>query len=695
MELEKVSSATRRDRATIDDSRDDRVREQYTVVTAADVDPAKVARRWFVEDYGFGARYLRDMTIRWINLGRASGRGTGRSVAGEEINAPLFRVCAACGHQDTSTHKNNVTEHRPWCPNRRAAAETTRSVALSRTLRTEGLVLRLPTSVTLGDRYAVPSLAAALLLGLRERIGGDPDHLAVATIVDPTPDPSDTNEQALLLHDVVPGGTGYLAELAAPGIVWEILHRAWQIVRDCECRHEERLACHRCLLPFAQPYGEKWVSRATAERHLREILLSGDRSGSQEVPATMSWTCTEEDARSFDPESHLEQRFRAVLAERLEAVGASVAEQPTSAGNRWIIRVAGRVWTLEPQELALGSKPDFILRCEQPGIPEVVIFTDGWRFHASPTVNRLADDAQKREVLRLDDRIVLGVTWQDLELPAGSITAPLWYNESGRGAVVQAAGGALKPALVDLISRGPIDFLLHWLQQPDPDGLARVADWLPMLAVGPTTSTFALPEGRSLVQAAADLLDGKSFTPTAGGFSGAWAHRIDTLVLAARITDPATMTTEIVALLDDRDTGVGEEHAEAWREWLRLSNLLALRQSPTTISVHSLAATTAAPAPPTAPSAAAEEWSDIYEDATDNERLVIDIVWWAQAPEPVIGFETQDGVPLSISWPDRRVVLDLNLEAAELTELTESGWTVVPADTDTIRETFSTAKERA
>ena len=30
--------------------------------------------------------------------------------------------------------------------------------------------------------------------------------------------------------------------------MWDALRHAFQIVRDCPCKDEERLACHRCLL---------------------------------------------------------------------------------------------------------------------------------------------------------------------------------------------------------------------------------------------------------------------------------------------------------------------------------------------------------------------------------------------------------------------------------------------------------------
>ena len=144
-----------------------------------------------------------------------------------------------------------VYEHRPWCRYRTSPDEHNRLVALTRTLRTQGLLVRLPHTVTVGDDFAVPSLAAAILLGLREQLGGHPDHLRIEEVIEPTLADGNANHEAILLHDTVPGGTGYLAGLADPDDLRTLLGLAWERVRTCECRLEDRLACHRCLLPFA------------------------------------------------------------------------------------------------------------------------------------------------------------------------------------------------------------------------------------------------------------------------------------------------------------------------------------------------------------------------------------------------------------------------------------------------------------
>ena len=383
----------RRDEAAISDRSDERTREVFSIAVAADIDPSQVAKQWYVNGYDFGTKYLRRMDVRWVNLGRMNAHGSTRWIAGSEVTAPLFRVCEGCGVLDRSSRTNRPDEHRAWCRYRKAADEHVRNIALTRTLTTQGAVIRLPLSVTLGDRFAIPSLAAALLLGLQEQIGGSPDHIAITQISEPVGEDGSANE-ALLLHDIVPGGTGYLAELADPSRVWDLIHRAWDRVRHCACQAESRLACHRCLLPFAPAGFVNSVSRAAAQRHLSAILTAGVPGA--EPADEMSWPLTTEEPTRPDPESHLEQSFRKVFTERVRELGATVKESPGPHGNRLTITFPSATgqWTLEPQLLMGSSRPDFVLSSSQSGLPPVAVFTDGSRYHASLTHNRIADDAQ-------------------------------------------------------------------------------------------------------------------------------------------------------------------------------------------------------------------------------------------------------------------------------------------------------------
>lgn len=205
------------------------------------------------------------------------------------------------------------------------------------------------------------------------------------------------------------------------------------------------MGCHRCLLPFAKPWQVDSVSRATAERHLRAMLTAGTDDAE---PATeMTWTLTVQEPASPPVESHLEQSFRAVFAARVTGLGAAVKESPGPHGNRLTITFPNttRQWTLEPQVLLTGSKSDFVLSSSQASLPPVAIFTDSRQYHASTTHNRIAEDAQKRTVLRDGGAIVLAITATDVQnAQTGAALAARPRGGAPSVLAVAAAGDAQK-----------------------------------------------------------------------------------------------------------------------------------------------------------------------------------------------------------------------------------------------------------
>ncbi|GAB2776637.1 DEAD/DEAH box helicase [Nocardioides salsibiostraticola] len=681
VELSRVSSSMRRDEAAIDDSRDDRVREAFEVITTADYMPSDVQSQWFVKSHGFGAKHVTNLRLTWLNVGRSAGHGFTRFIAGNEIGPELFRVCSECGQVDRTANRNSKYEHRPWCSLREAPEEVDVSIALSRTLHTEGLVLRLPPMVSVGSSFAVPSLAAAIKLGLREHIGGAPDHLAMEMIVDPHLSDGTENADALLIHDLVPGGTGYLADLSDPENLYKILWGAYWVIRDCECAAQGRVACHLCLLPFAGYGQSKLVSRVEAERVLLDILRSGVPSD-EEPDVSGGWDVTEEAGLAFDPESKMEQKFRQVLKERLDKLGATIKEHPEAKGVRLEITLgARRQWSLEPQVNVGSSKPDFVLRCTDPNVPQTAIFCDGWKFHASPQHNNLSEDARKREELRELGLLVLGFAWADLDTDP---TPPDWFLEKSVPEVMKGAGISLKPALVALVRSGPLDQLLSWIQNPDPEGLADLGRALPFL-FAPKAQTQGLSGQRSdLAKAAADILEGH---PPAGSGVPVWAWREGGLVVMSRL-NPKNKTTEIAVLLDDRDDSLGPDSRNAWRSWLRVSNLLALRKTGTTVTTLSRAGGARAPqaeAASEAPAGLRGSWVALTEAATDAEREVLLLLAEHALEQPKLGFEV-DGLPLSVSWPDKKIVLDLDLTDEDRVDVRAHGWTIVPGQIDQLRD---------
>lgn len=689
VELTRVSAEMNRDEAQINDRTDERRQERFSIFLAADIDPTAVANEWYTEGYSFGVKYLSRLDLRWVNAGRA--QGPARQVAGVRGPAPLFRLCEGCGKLDRHTRANSRGEHRPWCPYRRSDDEHTRDLALTRTLTTQGAVLRLPLSVTLGDRFALPSLSAAVALGLQEQIGGLPDHIAVVPINVPVAgDQGTTTVEALLLHDVVPGGTGYLAELASPERVWDLLHRSWQRVTSCVCADEGRLACHRCLLPFAAPGQVDQVSRAAAARHLRDLLTAG--GSAVEPTSAMGWTVVTSEPTGMDAESHLEQRFRKLFTERLTDLGATLKETPGPWGNTLSITFpnATRQWTLEPQVPMGNVRPDFVLRSSQHNLPAVAIFTDGWRFHAVPACNRIADDAQKRRALRAQGTVVVAVTWRDLEQAlAHAVAPPSWFDQQLVAVLMQQSAG-FGPDHVDLLRRGPIDFLLGWIQRPDPEGheaLGNQAPWL--FAKGGTH--LSLDPGENLAQAAVEHLTDSAPPSPPRAITNAWWWRAgDVGVLTRALAVGGASNLETVVVLDDRPERLTDGHRAAWEEWLRLGNVLGLRTQPTRIvafsEVSAGSVATAEPAASVEPTTLLPAaWQELLDLATDEERhLLVDLAGDGVVPVPELGYETGDGFPLDIAWPDARIAVDLHIDEDVRRDLVDAGWMLVPAEPEAI-----------
>ncbi|TFB67982.1 DEAD/DEAH box helicase [Cryobacterium sp. Hz9] len=692
-ELEQVSAEVRRDESTISDRRDERQRERFSVQIAADIDPANVARQWFVEGTTFGVKYLRELTIRWINLGKVTGAGTPRMLAGEELSPPLFRVCGACGKLDQKGDVNTAREHRPWCRYRTSKQEHARQLALSRTLTTQGLVLRLPSAVTVGDGLGLPSLSAAVQLGLREVIGGDPDHLRLVAIVEPVLG-DEVNNVALLIHDAVPGGTGYLADLAEQGNIRDILERAWRIVAVCPCRHEGRSACHRCLLPFAPGGDLSLVSRASAERSLRTIL------GLDEQGEGAPWIVTEIDPGAQDPESILEQWFRKVFMDRARALGATIKEIPGAWGNTIRLTLPGskHQWALTPQPFIGKTRPDFVLEAIGGGAPPLAIYTDGRAYHATTAHNRIADDAGKRRYLRAQGYGVLAITWDDIKRADTATAEPAtpWFDRDFAASMVNQFG--LSPSALDHVTANPITQLMDWLQDPSAaeDRWKRVAHGLPMLTLQPGKFVDAVASREALIERAADVLQGA--LPAASSQPFAWHLERTSVVMASRYSGTGD-ATEVVLMIDDRASAVADTNfADAWRLWLRLSNLLGAADVTRRGEIMAMSevfdyAPQLGAVDVIAGGTVSVEWAAALEFADGDEReLLSQLAEWPDMVVPTIGVEVADGIPVGIAWELEQIAVSFGLDDGDRTDLEKAGWVIVEPNVTAVAAALGTGK---
>ena len=681
----KASAYASRELAQRDEDTDDRRRTPFTIVTTVDADPADVATAWGLEGYQFGVEVLRRADIRWVNLGEATRRGASLRMAGTEEAAPLFETCTSCGvvwAAQRGVHSAAEARHRGWCAQRRTPrADGWTNVVLIHHLRTQAVRLLVP-PVVLVDPTLLTSFRAALLLGLRQVLGGDPDHLDVITAVDPAP--GSVERWAMVLHDTVPGGTGYLSRFGEPAEVQRLLQAALDVLLACPCQGDGVAACHRCLLPHVAPHDAPLARRDRATELLTDILRDW-------VPHQI------ESLRSIVVGSHdtpIERRFRQLLVRWARSRGATVSSYTTNWGDRvelvFPAALGGLRWKLTPQVNHAFVKPDFDLTTEDPNVPTIAIFCDGVRYHASDEHNRVADDATKRRDLRELGVLVWAVTHQDLDafevvLDGTPATRPSWATEALAQAVtsygVQLCGAGDAPA-TDLVG-DPISVLTALLLKPDPakwEPAARCVSFALATALAPgvvTTADTALP---ALVRAA---LIGDSVTPPPG----------QSQLLLGRSTGGAMLGLDIrsqtdvraVLAIDDRDGVVGQPaHLTAWRDWLALSNVLQLLEPGRLLATSREALPTDPSAAPTATISPA--WREIAATFEGEVAELIRSLGSTGVALPEAGLEVADGeYAIDLAWPPSHIAVVIGEDGDRDKWLTAHDWTVVPPNEPAVR----------
>lgn len=479
VEMTKVYATVDAARSAINDITDDRTSLRFQTQLSFDVPEGGRGKAWYLSDSGFGMEYLPHVEMRWLNLGRQGG-GMPLTFAAVDREAPLFRVCERCGHLDSEVGANRWQDHAPWCEYRDQAEEHSISFALGRSLGTQAVLVHLPALVGMVESTTLPSLVAALKLGFKEYLGGNPDHLDVEPVrVDSDGSPVDM----LLIHDTVPGGTGYLAQFTQPAHVRQMLLVAYRRLASCHCADEVRQCCPSCLLPFARSSQIPQTSREAAVVALRKILTDDLHIPTDSNPAEYSWEghLTEERPERSE-QSKLEQRFVEQLRADLRELDASVVESMNGNHAQWTISFEGsrHTWVMEEQKQIGGTIPDFVFSTRDNAIRDIAVYLDGAAFHASVAHNRVKDDFDKRNGLYEQGYLPWSLTWQDIDTRQATsrnepVNAPTWAYPQLRAAMAKQYTASLD--LLTRVDHDPMTLLLNLLTKPQEkwDTLSKTA----------------------------------------------------------------------------------------------------------------------------------------------------------------------------------------------------------------------------
>ena len=599
LEPTRVHARDRREDALIRDDHDDRRREHYHTAVAVDIPADKIEEgAWRHAKHAFGVEFTRQATVRRFNLGRQSSNRTSEvSFAGEQMTINPFQVCRACGGATAgdpvqalsgvlgSQYNNERSYHRPWCPQRRGDDVEHLPLLLAHTLRTEALRILLPVA-TVHTQERMVSFKAALMAGFARVYGGALDHLdaVVATMPD-----TDTGHQRryLVVYDTLPGGSGYLNPRKGADGIHKILTAARQMLEECPCAYEPtgRPACHRCLLAHVDDREFPFADRDVARGMLADLLDDWRTDQVAHTGLISLWD---------QIESELEGRFLGALerwAQEGDGTRSFRREGEMNGRKKGVLRLntdQGVVsWEVILQNTIGLTRPDVVFRRLDSARHQVAVYLDGYRYHAAPDKNRIADDAAKRAWLRSQDITVFQLTWDDVEfLEKGEGAAfmkkspPVWapYGTGGRMAAQKAFTGGDPKELERYTWINPAQALFAYLTDPDDKVWAVRAAALVAGVAGLQGTDRTQTRGIAMVPRFTSVLEGRVLPDRDRQgdcllVRGNDASGLPVMVIL-RLVQKAFSA---VVVLDDRTetiTADVDAHKRRWKAWLYWGNLV-------------------------------------------------------------------------------------------------------------------------
>ncbi|MES9539948.1 DEAD/DEAH box helicase [Actinomadura sp. NPDC000600] len=592
----RVTAHDLRDDARIRDDHDERQRRFYETAVAVDIPREEIAPgAWRHARRVFGVDFTRRAVIRRFNLGSLRmERPPGDPFAGDLRRLNPFHVCKSCGGATadgppdgdgrlggtSSGYDASRSHHRPWCPQRRGADVEHEPLILAHELHTEALRILVPIATTMIPERTV-TFEAALMAGIARRYGGDPAHLRIVSATMPDHlHHSGHRRRFLVLHDTLPGGTGYLHRMSTEAGFREVLEKAYEVVFHCPCANEEgKAACHRCLLSHVR--GEEFDK---ADRGLAVEMLADLLEGWE----TASVASTDDISLVNQVESELEARFLDALLRWAgkPGTGRAVSPGPRLNDRRTAhLRIAAGDdvvhWQVILQNTIKGTRPDVYFKRLDGAPLEVAVYLDGYNYHAAPHANRLAGDAAKRERLRAHGRVVFQITWDDVQhwedgrFPEAPAWTPYQGNAQAAARKVYLPHG--DPAeLADLIWVNPIQTLLAFLSDPDGDRWWRRAEAAVAGLLAPGAELRRVPPDR-IVDLLGAAVRGEDLPERPKGelalIRTADASGCPLVVVANGRTGSWTG----LAVIDDRAAVIDADedaHRRRWRAWLYWGNLL-------------------------------------------------------------------------------------------------------------------------
>lgn len=411
------------------DAVDERTPMFYEKGLSVEVSPQDEGTTWLIQSNkrGLAFSFLRRAIFRELNYGKIESDGDSMQVNGRKLATHGFRVCGKCGKlMGDSKEFTNPRSHDLDCPYRKNASKAAKdalvNIFLYREIQSEAIRILLPGACADNDVWR-SSFEAALQLGIKAYFKGRVANLKYCfdSMVLPAADGTRAKRDCLLIYDSVPGGTGNLKELTQePATFVKVLQLAMKHIASCKCAEDsEKDGCHRCMYAFRGPREIK-PSRNAAMKILSSIGISESDDEPLPTPEKVNGLDSSKVINIFIT-SELESRFIEWLRRQDEFI---LEEQVVNSKTGYLLKTGNLMWDVEPQRSEKGGRTqkggtitDFTFHPVRSSQSRpIVVFLDGFAYHASMENNRVSGDVEKREKLRLEDgNIVWTLTWDDIQ----------------------------------------------------------------------------------------------------------------------------------------------------------------------------------------------------------------------------------------------------------------------------------------
>lgn len=445
--LQTVKSVNSRNKSTLNDAKDEREQQHYTVSTHFKFNPKTIEGTWGMVKIPFGIEYVKDVELTKVNLGSGTKHSSHLTINNvEEVARHGFVTCKHCGK---STSKPNLVLnstdkkfHYGFCKHKDedyngVANDVFEEVFLFRSIKTEAIKILLPVQEFLNEATQ-QMFKAGLQLGLKKYYKGNPDHVAF-DFYSEFNQANQRFDRYLVAYDTIPGGTGYLQKLFNPKEFTDLLNEAYKAIKECSCKDQGKDGCYRCILTYSNQYIREDLSRERAEQIFKNIV---DQSKDWEPinQGISSLTKT-----GMIEESELESKFIYALKNytvkysdknflfgevKENGIQTYRLKLPIDGGNiTYVIRP--QINLGEKDGVSVSTRTDFLIKCiqiERDGqvvndidtllaFKDVAIYLDGYTYHASDKHMRFYEDIVIRDAIAETPNIVpWSLSWSDVIL---------------------------------------------------------------------------------------------------------------------------------------------------------------------------------------------------------------------------------------------------------------------------------------